>query len=96
MKRILILGAGMVSRPIVHYLSDQKEFEITVASRTVSKAEALVDGRSNAKALALNVKDEAAVDRLLEQERDDDAPHEVRGFSLPSQVDVDAEEIASV
>jgi saccharopine dehydrogenase-like NADP-dependent oxidoreductase len=57
----------MVSRPIVHYLSDQKEFEITVASRTVSKAEALVEGRSNAKALALNVKDKAAVERLVSE-----------------------------
>jgi saccharopine dehydrogenase-like NADP-dependent oxidoreductase len=57
----------MVSRPIVHYLSSQQGFEITVASRTVSKAEALVEGRSNARALALNVKDEAAVERLVSE-----------------------------
>jgi saccharopine dehydrogenase-like NADP-dependent oxidoreductase len=55
----------MVSRPIVHYLSAQKDFEVTVASRTVSKAEALVEARSNAKARALNVKDQAAVERLV-------------------------------
>jgi saccharopine dehydrogenase-like NADP-dependent oxidoreductase len=66
-KRILILGAGMVSRPIVHYLSGQTGFEVTVASRTVSKAEALVEGRPGANALALNVKDQAAVDRLVSE-----------------------------
>ena len=45
MKRVLVLGAGLVSRPLVHYLTGLEGFEVTVASRTVSKAEALVAGR---------------------------------------------------
>jgi len=42
MKKVLILGAGLVSRPHVNYPLAQKDFMVTVASRTVSKAEKLV------------------------------------------------------
>ncbi|MFA6653983.1 MAG: shikimate dehydrogenase, partial [Candidatus Delongbacteria bacterium] len=38
MKKVLILGAGMVVRPIVRYLLDHK-IGVTVATRTKSKAE---------------------------------------------------------
>ncbi len=67
MKRILVLGAGLVSRPLVHYLTDREDIELTVASRTVSKAEALVDGRQRGKAVALNVRDEAALEAQIEK-----------------------------
>ena len=43
MKKILVLGAGLVSRPGVRYLLDQDGLVVTVASRTVSKAEKLVE-----------------------------------------------------
>jgi saccharopine dehydrogenase-like NADP-dependent oxidoreductase len=65
MKRVLVLGAGLVSRPLVHYLTDQPDLEVTLASRTVSKAEALVAGRQRGTAVALNVKDEAALEKLI-------------------------------
>ena len=39
MKKVLILGAGMVVKPIVRYLLD-KGFAVTVATRTKSKADA--------------------------------------------------------
>jgi saccharopine dehydrogenase-like NADP-dependent oxidoreductase len=65
MKRVLVLGAGLVSRPLVHYLTDQPDVEVTLASRTVSKAEALVAGRERAAAVALDVKDEPALEKLI-------------------------------
>jgi saccharopine dehydrogenase-like NADP-dependent oxidoreductase len=65
MKRVLVLGAGLVSRPLVHYLTGREELAVTVASRTVSKAEALVEGRERGQAVALNVKDVAALERLI-------------------------------
>ena len=67
MKRVLVLGAGLVTRPHVRYLLDVSEFEVTVASRTVRKAEELVKGHPRGKALALNVKDEAALEDLIAQ-----------------------------
>ncbi|MBN1660753.1 MAG: saccharopine dehydrogenase NADP-binding domain-containing protein [Anaerolineae bacterium] len=65
MKKVLVLGAGLVSRPHVRYLLDVPEFEVTVASRTVSKAQALVEGHPRGKAIALNVKDQATLEELI-------------------------------
>ncbi len=62
MKRVLVLGAGLVSRPLVHYLCGQEDLEVLVASRTVSKAQALVAGRPRGRAVSLDVKDEAALE----------------------------------
>ena len=44
MNKILVLGAGLVSRPLVRYLLDQPDCSITMASRTVSKAEKIING----------------------------------------------------
>jgi len=65
MKNVLVLGAGLVSRPLVEYLL-KKEFRVKVASRTVSKAEALVKGHKNGSAEALNVKDESNLENLIQ------------------------------
>jgi len=67
MKRVLILGAGLVSRPHVRYLLNVPGFEVTVASRTVSKAEALIQGHAQGRALALDVDDQGALDALIEE-----------------------------
>ncbi len=61
MKQILVLGAGLVARPLVRYLLEEPEFQVTIASRTVSKAEALIDNHPRGIALALNVQDEEAL-----------------------------------
>ncbi len=65
MKRVLVLGAGLVSRPMVRYLLDVPDFEVTVASRTVSKAQALVGDHPRGKALPLLVDDTAKLDALV-------------------------------
>jgi saccharopine dehydrogenase (NADP+, L-glutamate forming) len=67
MKKVLVLGAGLVTRPHVRYLLDVPDLEVTVASRTASKAEALVNGHPRGRALALNVNDEAALEDLIRQ-----------------------------
>ncbi|MBN2358213.1 MAG: saccharopine dehydrogenase NADP-binding domain-containing protein [Deltaproteobacteria bacterium] len=65
MKRVLILGAGLVTRPIVRYLLEQANLAVTVASRTVSKAEALIAKHPNGQAKALNVDDGAALEAAI-------------------------------
>ena len=67
MKKILVLGAGLVSRPHVQYLLNQPEFEVTVASRTFSKAEKLVSDNAKGKAVQLNVKDDEQLKRLISE-----------------------------
>ncbi len=41
-KKILLLGAGLVTRPLVNYLLDIPRFELTIATRTTTKAFALI------------------------------------------------------
>ena len=56
MNKVLLLGAGMVAKPIADYLLDNN-FELTIASRTVSKAVDLIKKRENGKAIAWTVDD---------------------------------------
>ncbi len=65
MKNILVLGAGLVAKPLVRYLLDHPDFKVTVASRTVSKAVKLIDEHPDGKALPLNVTDEAELEKLV-------------------------------
>jgi len=65
LKRVLVLGAGLVAGPLVRYLLDVEGFHVTVASRTVDKAKQLVGNVSNGVAMPLNVKDEAALSTLI-------------------------------
>lgn len=61
-KEVLVLGAGMVAKPLVDYLLARPDLRVTVASRTVAKAEALVAGRERGVARPLNVKDGEKLD----------------------------------
>lgn len=65
MKNILLLGAGMVARPLVRYLLDQDDFRIVVASRTLSKAENLISNHPRGKAQQLNVTNTEALRKLV-------------------------------
>lgn len=55
----------MVVRPIVKYLLD-KGYGVTVATRTKSKADAMVQGHPNGVSVAWTVDQEAELDRMIE------------------------------
>jgi len=59
-----VLGAGLVAKPLVRYLLG-KGYQVTMASRTASKAEAMIAGHPAGKALALNVENEAVLSQLI-------------------------------
>jgi saccharopine dehydrogenase (NADP+, L-glutamate forming) len=65
MKTILVLGAGMVSRPMIQYLLDHPEFHVIMASRTVSKAEHMIAGHPRGEAFALDVNDGKKVEEFV-------------------------------
>ncbi len=65
MKNVLVLGAGLVSRPLVVYLLE-KGYRVKVASRTVSKAEALIKGYENGSAESLNVDNQDQLHSLIQ------------------------------
>jgi saccharopine dehydrogenase (NADP+, L-glutamate forming) len=69
MKRVLVLGAGLVTGPMVKYLLDAG-YHVTVASRTASKAQALVGDHPNGKAIAFDIEhdgDDVALTDLVSQ-----------------------------
>ena len=68
MKQIVVFGAGMVAgAPYVEYLLGQPDFEVTVASRTVAKAEALVKGHPHGHAVQVNSDNPAALEALIKK-----------------------------
>jgi saccharopine dehydrogenase (NADP+, L-glutamate forming) len=65
MKKILVLGAGMVSRPMIQYLLDQPDFHVIMASRTVSKAQQMINGHPQGEAFSLDVNDDKKVEDFV-------------------------------
>lgn len=61
MKQILVLGAGLVAGPAVRYLLDKPEVTVTVADQITDNAEAILRGRANGRAVALDVRDAEAL-----------------------------------
>ena len=64
MKKVLILGAGLVVKPIVTYLLDN-DYAVTVASRTKSKADAMIKGHPNGTAVGWTTDDETALEEMV-------------------------------
>jgi saccharopine dehydrogenase (NADP+, L-glutamate forming) len=65
MNKVLVLGAGMVSRPLVRYLLDLPGVTVTMASRTVEKAETIIDNHPDGTPVALNVQNDEKLESLV-------------------------------
>ncbi|KAF2868300.1 Saccharopine dehydrogenase [Massariosphaeria phaeospora] len=65
-KSVLLLGAGFVTRPTAEILGNSG-VKVTVACRTLEKAQALAKGIKNATAISLDVTDDAALDAEVEK-----------------------------
>ncbi|MEA2054761.1 MAG: saccharopine dehydrogenase C-terminal domain-containing protein [Candidatus Thermoplasmatota archaeon] len=65
MKKVLVLGAGMVSRPLVRYLLNQPDVYVKMASRTVSKAEKIINAHPKGEAVSLDVNDDMSLEKLV-------------------------------
>lgn len=64
MKKVLMLGAGLVARPGLRYLLDNGFF-VTVADQAPDKAAALLDEHPNGKAVAWTTDDKAGLKKLV-------------------------------
>lgn len=71
MKKALILGAGLICRPIIRYLLETG-VEVTQATRTVDKARRMIAGHPHGKAVELDVTEPGSAGRLEELVRDTD------------------------
>lgn len=65
MKNVLVLGAGMVSRPLVRYLLDLTDVKVTMASRTVEKASSIIDNHSDGIPVSLDVSNDEKLESLI-------------------------------
>ena len=65
MNNILVLGAGMISRPLVRYILNEQDFYVKMASRTVSKAEKIIDGHARGEAITLDVNNDSHLEELI-------------------------------
>jgi saccharopine dehydrogenase-like NADP-dependent oxidoreductase len=61
---ILVLGAGLVAKPLVRHLLEHS-FNVVVATRTVDRAEALLDGHRRGRAVELDLTRPADLDGLI-------------------------------
>jgi saccharopine dehydrogenase-like NADP-dependent oxidoreductase len=75
MKKVLILGAGMVVRPMVEYLFEQG-YRITVTGLKKKRAEALIGGNPQGTAVRWSTDDPATLDQLV-------ADHDITVSLLP-------------
>ncbi|MBI4717147.1 MAG: saccharopine dehydrogenase NADP-binding domain-containing protein [Planctomycetes bacterium] len=77
MKKVLLLGAGLVARPLVRYLLERAGVQVTIATRTAAKAEALAAGHPHAAFTTLLADDQATLSRLV-------AEHDLAVSLLPA------------
>ncbi|MBM4353410.1 MAG: saccharopine dehydrogenase [Deltaproteobacteria bacterium] len=63
-KTVLVLGAGLVARPLVRYLLDNGA-RLVIATRTVDKAQALLDGHPSGTAVRLDLADPVDLDARI-------------------------------
>ncbi len=68
MKKVVVFGAGLVARAHVRYLLDHG-YAVTVASRTVAKAQELVAGHPGGRAVAFDIEKEgdARLDEIVRE-----------------------------
>jgi saccharopine dehydrogenase-like NADP-dependent oxidoreductase len=64
MKKVLILGSGLVARPIIQYLLN-KNYQLTVASNTPDRSDIMINKHPNGKSLFWEATDEGSLDRMV-------------------------------
>lgn len=65
MKHILVLGAGLVARPLVRYLLASPGLRITLADQLKEKAEELIENHPLGSAMVMDVKDTAMLSKTV-------------------------------
>lgn len=65
MKKVAVLGAGMVTKPMIDYFLDQCHYAVIIATRTKDKATGIIHGRPHGHAIHWEIQDEAVLDRLV-------------------------------
>lgn len=65
MKHVLVLGAGLVSTPLVRYFLARRDWRLTVAADNISRVEPLIAERSRARGVRVDVSDVTVMRSLM-------------------------------
>jgi saccharopine dehydrogenase (NADP+, L-glutamate forming) len=65
LKNILVLGTGFVAKPLVKYLANLKDIQLTVASNQIDEAKKLFENHTNAQTIQVDVNDNLGLSRLI-------------------------------
>jgi len=66
MKKVLILGAGLVVKPMVEYLLE-RGFGLTIATTTKEKGDRMIKGHPNGKAITWSTEETDVLERLVDE-----------------------------
>jgi len=66
-KQVAILGAGLVVKPLADYLLDRAGYRVLMATRTVARAEVIIAGHSNGRALAWTTEDLEGLEGIVRE-----------------------------
>ena len=67
MKKVAVLGAGYVVKPMIDYFIDTCKYEVIVATRTVSKAEKVIAGRPLGIPLSWTIDQVDALEKIISE-----------------------------
>lgn len=67
MKRVAIIGAGRMTKPMVDYFIDTCGYEVFILNRTVSRAEAIINGRPLGHAVRWQSGEADTIDKMIKK-----------------------------
>ena len=67
MKKVAIIGAGKMTKPLVDYFIDKCGYQVFMVNRTVSTAEKVIDGRKLGIAVRWSAGEPDALDKIVSQ-----------------------------
>lgn len=67
MKKVAIVGAGLMTKPMVDYFIEKCGYEVIVVNRTLSKAEAVIGGRPQGRAVAWSTDKPEVLDTVMKE-----------------------------
>jgi len=65
MKKVAVIGAGWMTKPLVDYLMEKCGYDVIMANRTLSKAEAVIAGRPRGKAVRWSADQPEILDQVV-------------------------------
>ena len=65
MKKVAVIGAGWMTKPLVDYLMEKCGYYVIIANRTLAKAEAVLAGRPQGKAVQWSMDQPEILDQVV-------------------------------